>query len=151
MQEDDLQIVRDQVTRFRNAIYSARRDDWKGNMNRFPVECCHHACSLLLLYFGQIGIKGYQTYRGNHPVDGDGQHLWLQKGDVVVDISADQFPGIGERVIVTHDSEWHNALNGKAEAPPTNPDYETDLWEWYREIFGDIEARLAEMPSSAIP
>ncbi len=115
-------------------------------MKGFPVECCHHACSLLLLYFKRVGIEGFQTYSGTHPTNKDKKHLWLQKGDIVIDITADQFPEIGKKVIVTRESPWHDTLRRKALPPPTNPNYDRDIWDWYAEIYLNIEACLAGMP-----
>jgi hypothetical protein len=145
-EDDDLQTVRYHATRFRNAIDSARRDDWKGNMKGFPVECCHHACTLLLLYFKRIGMEGFRTYSGIHPTNQGGRHLWLQKGEIVIDITADQFPEIDKKVIVTRESSWHDSLGRKVHPSPTNPNYDSEIWEWYAEIYLNIEAILAKMP-----
>lgn len=42
-------------------------------------------------------------------------HAWLQAGDIVVDITADQFPEMTNPAIVQENSEWHARLNGEAE------------------------------------
>jgi len=37
-------------------------------------------------------------------------HAWVQRGPLIVDITADQFPEIKEAVIVTTTSTWHRTF-----------------------------------------
>jgi len=53
--------------------------------------------------------------RGDHQANTWSSHTWLEKQNLVVDITADQFPEISDKVIVCLDSEWHRQFNGKIE------------------------------------
>ena len=37
-------------------------------------------------------------------------HSWLQRGNLIIDITADQFEEISEQVIVSTSSRWHENL-----------------------------------------
>lgn len=55
---------------------------------------------------------------GNYGSEENGNwssHAWLQSGELIVDITADQFPDVDARVIVLERSAWHIALNGEVE------------------------------------
>lgn len=80
-------------------------------MQNFPSSACAEACSILGIYLvenqkidplahrtGQIGVQD-QWY---------GSHHWLVHDNIVIDISADQFPIVDEPVIVSHESEFHS-------------------------------------------
>ena len=57
-------------------------------------------------FFYQLGFYG-TVEREPH-----GTHVWIAQNDLVVDITADQFPDIDDEIIVTKSSPWHAALNG---------------------------------------
>jgi len=41
-------------------------------------------------------------------------HAWLQnKEDLIVDITADQFDEIDEKIIVTEDKKWHSSFESE--------------------------------------
>jgi len=103
---------------------------------------------MLLLYFRQLGIEGFQTYSGIDPTDEQERHQWLQKRDLVVDITADQFPGIDNKAVVTRSSAWHDVLEGKPLCVPTDPEYDKEIWEWYRHVYEDT---LACLPDDNVP
>jgi hypothetical protein len=45
---------------------------------------------------------------------GDHSHVWLQQGNVILDITADQFPDFPHGpVYVGSDGDWHAAFAGK--------------------------------------
>lgn len=47
--------------------------------------------------------------------EGDGRHshAWIKQGDIIIDITADQFDEIETPVIVTNASAWHNRFDSK--------------------------------------
>lgn len=68
------------------------------------------ACGDVSLILGQLlddeGIKGFQYICGNK-YEPFSSHGWLQHGEWIVDITADQFDDVNDSVIVTDKSEWH--------------------------------------------
>jgi len=44
---------------------------------------------------------------------GEQSHAWLECGDLIVDITADQFPEIKEKILVTTDRYWHKIFKGQ--------------------------------------
>ena len=66
---------------------------------------------------GEKGVPG--------PDSTERSHAWLQRDDLIVDITADQFGEVDEEVIVTRDSEWHASWR-------TTTDHEAD-YEVYDE------------------
>ena len=69
------------------------------------------ACGDVSLILGQVlddeGITGFQYVCGNK-YEPFSSHAWLQKGEWIIDITADQFPDVAEPVIVADDSAWHS-------------------------------------------
>ena len=49
-----------------------------------------------------VGMRG--AYDERH------SHAWIEAGGVIIDITADQFPCIGEKVIVSEQSGWHETF-----------------------------------------
>jgi len=79
---------------------------------RFPENCCNFAANLVLLELSEAGGERLRRMLGT-VVDDRGDdlatHVWVQAGDLVVDIAADQFEQ--PKVIVEHLSSWHNSLH----------------------------------------
>lgn len=79
---------------------------------RFPDNCCNFAANLLLLELSDAGSERLRRMIGTvHDDRGDdvATHVWVQAGDLVVDIAADQFEQ--PKVIVEHLSSWHCSLH----------------------------------------
>ena len=36
-----------------------------------------------------------------------GTHAWLECANLIIDITADQFPGIKEKILVTRENSWY--------------------------------------------
>lgn len=81
-------------------------------LKRFPKKCCNFAANLLLLDLSESGIAGLRRMMGTVQDErGDDleTHVWVQAGDIIVDITADEY-GQPE-VIVEQQSSWHEALH----------------------------------------
>lgn len=75
-------------------------------MHRFPNGSCGDTSLLLGVHLKK---HGYSTnYVCGTKIDGDEPHAWLEYKDIIIDITAYQFPEIQEKVIVTNKSKWHN-------------------------------------------
>ncbi len=85
-------------------------DPW---LKSFPHNACGHTCHLLGRYFVEVlGVNA--RYVGAE--QGERTHAWLAVGDIIVDITADQF---GQPpVIVSRESAWHAQWNAEEGEPP---------------------------------
>lgn len=90
-----------------------------GQLLNFPRECCNHASNLLLIFFREAGVEGFTSVFGNRPDTDrpDAGHVWVQRGDLVVDITADQFPGQNLKPVIVGESEWHKSRYIRDEGP----------------------------------
>lgn len=114
---------------------------------RFPAKCCNFGANLLLLELAEAGIENLRRMIGTVQDDrGDdvANHVWVQAGDIAIDITADQH-GQPE-VIVETQSAWHLSL---ADVKPFLP--KVDLQEGVpeaeitrlRELYRDVIRELA--------
>ena len=97
------------ATSFRNAIEIMIKDDLYDleHFKDFPKGGCGDACELLSIYLKENNInalyvsgeKGFQS------------HGWLECEDYIIDITADQFNDVDEKVIITDNRDWHDQFN----------------------------------------
>lgn len=75
----------------------------------FPSGACGDTSLVLGQVLDDHGIGGFEYVCGyKYKDDGtSSSHAWLQKGPLIVDITADQFPEVLDAVIVSADSAWH--------------------------------------------
>lgn len=99
----------------------------------FPNGCCGIASDLLGRALIELGFANVVYVNGEQIIDGrEKSHAWIKVGDVIVDITADQFGGAP--VIVTINSPWHTAWTTEDEprAPICNPNnwamYPHTIW-----------------------
>jgi ribosomal protein S27AE len=78
-------------------------------LQSFPNGACGDASILLAHHLALHGFGPYRYVCGRH---GDASHVWLTAGDVIIDITADQFADFDEPVFVAVLSSWHEALAG---------------------------------------
>ena len=116
--EKNLERLRATAREFRLAIEHLDRSVLPVTFENFPRGSCGDAVLLLGTYLldNGYGEFGYVLgERGDHQANTWSSHTWLEKQNLVVDITADQFPEISDKVIVCLDSEWHRQFNGKIE------------------------------------
>ncbi|MBC2726029.1 MAG: transglutaminase domain-containing protein [Desulfosporosinus sp.] len=77
------------------------KSDW---FLRFPHGCCGDTSNLLSRFLRDNGISTEYVsgFRGNQ------SHAWLEYDNLIIDITAYQFPEIKEEVLVTRDKSWHD-------------------------------------------
>jgi hypothetical protein len=61
-------------------------------------------------------------------------HAWVEQGQVLADITADQFTDVPDRVIVTADRSWHDA------GFPSSSATKTASLDWFYENQADSAA-----------
>jgi hypothetical protein len=90
---------------------------------RVNSGACLDITSMLIRYLEEQELGVFQTVSGWYEYGCGtllGSHTWLQSGDLIVDITADQFPDVTEPVIVRTNSEWHEGLVEKSDPKPDN-------------------------------
>ncbi len=97
---------------FRAAIESCELKNLSIGFETFPYGSCGDATLLLGTYLIEQGFDPFHYVCGekrNTATDDWHPHAWLQKSNLVVDITADQFPDITDPVIVSNNSSWHRS------------------------------------------
>ncbi|NTA40588.1 hypothetical protein [Agrobacterium salinitolerans] len=91
--------------RFRDAIERTPANLLPITFQNFPAGACGDATLVLGHYLKAQGLAAFDYVLGmrdNH------SHAWLQHGDIIIDITADQFSEIDQSVIVTAHPTWHS-------------------------------------------
>jgi hypothetical protein len=94
---------------FRKAILKIKDYCPLEGLKNFPTGSCGDAALLLGHHLNNLGYEHVlliSGYKGNR------SHAWIQVKDLIIDITADQFEGIDEKVTVTQDDKWHREFNG---------------------------------------
>jgi hypothetical protein len=82
-------------------------------MQDFPVGACGDAVPLLGTYLAEQGFGTFMYALGLRACDGinrEHSHAWLEADGIIIDITADQFPEVHRKVIVTTRSDWHETF-----------------------------------------
>lgn len=110
----------------------------------FPRGACGDTSLILGQVLHDAGIKGFEYVCGNKYSD-DGarcsSHAWLKNGELIVDITADQFPAVRESVIVTNRSEWHQQWIQDRPTPGTLEAHGTQVPQLWR-LLSILKPRL---------
>lgn len=107
---DRLVLLRAAATRFRSAIERCEPRYLTVTMQSFPIGSCGDATPLLGTFLAQQGLGTFMYVLGerdHNGINGRHSHAWLEDNGIIVDITADQFAEIDQKVIVTAHSEWH--------------------------------------------
>ena len=105
----DLRIV---ATRFRMAIEQCDPKQLTEGMEKFPTGSCGDAVLLLGTYLSAQGLGSFVYVAAwRRQRDGGKQsHAWLESDGIIIDITADQFSDVSEKIIVTRKSLWHQTF-----------------------------------------
>lgn len=108
--QKQIAVVRALATGLREAIVALPIADRQLGLAAFPAGSCGDACLLLGALFADAGINGFRYVCGERGAQSDNtwtSHAWLQRGDLIVDITADQFTDAPAGVIISENSVWH--------------------------------------------
>ena len=105
------QLMKDAARKFRRAIQKGRSNlpEW---FKDFPKGCCGDATAMLGSYLKENGFGSFlfissEFFLTKEGVPQNPSHAWLNRGELIVDITASQFDDELEDVIVSDNSEWH--------------------------------------------
>jgi hypothetical protein len=104
----------------RAAIDAFPKAELPESMSAFPAGCCHAASILLGTYLADCGEQGFLIICGDRGSREEGtwtSHAWLARGDLIIDITADQFLDAPARVIVESNSQWHRSFEWTGSEP----------------------------------
>lgn len=107
-----LNELKELASAFRAALEIADHSLLPITLQAFPHGACGDASLLLAKFLEEHGHGQFDYMLGWR---GDASHAWLQRGSLVVDVTADQFDEIREPVIVCEGSPWHSTLAGEIE------------------------------------
>lgn len=112
-----MEAVRICAERFRAALERCDRNLLPIALQDFPNGSCGDAALLLAKYLQKSGLGRFDYVCGTLYKDGElgfQSHAWLQREDVIVDITADQFDEVQEPVLITRDHSWHKHFEEKS-------------------------------------
>jgi hypothetical protein len=101
---DDLDFIRNIALAVRHEMILLPEELRLWPSRQFPTGACDEASHLLGAILAKRGQSGFSLVvcRGDY-----GVHVWLQRQELSVDITADQFPDAPDDVIVALNSDWH--------------------------------------------
>lgn len=104
---DTVSIIREVATLVR-AITEEVSKSMYHPLGKFPDGWCDDCSRVLGILLSDQGIENLLRVVGSRGEHGGTSHIWLKSGDLIIDITADQFTGeISSPVILTTDSPWH--------------------------------------------
>jgi hypothetical protein len=99
--------IRQLAVQFRHAIERCPRSRLPLQFRDFPRGSCGDAALLLKKFLQENGHTGFAYILG---MRGEQSHAWLQRDNLIVDVTADQFPDQRRSVIVALNSRWHKTF-----------------------------------------
>lgn len=139
--------LRTVVKEFRACLELANRGGLTIGLRDFPSGACGDATLLLGTFLSDRGFGQFNYVcgeRGNIPTEDWTSHAWLQKGNLVVDITADQFDDNDGKVIVSENSAWHRQFTVEEEHSACYRNYDEHTREQldhaYQKIVGIYDA-----------
>jgi len=138
----NIEEIRKLSAELRNAITKMGPEELPNSsfLLRFPNGCCGDASNLLAKYLRENNIESQYVWG----MKGEQSHAWLECCDLIIDITADQFPEIKEKILVTSDKSWHKNFKGQRRS-----DGDFEMFESYNKnrlktIYKNILRRISE-------
>jgi hypothetical protein len=107
----------------RRALERLPATDYPSTWSGFPRGTCGDTALVLGAFLVDKGIKEFLYVSGERGSQFTGDytsHAWLARGNLVIDITADQFADAPGAVIVARHSNWHTTFSAHA---PTVGDF----------------------------
>lgn len=92
----------------------------------------------MLIDAGLLGFSYISASPGSTSDSTWTSHAWLQNGNLVIDLTADQFEDAPDAIIVSDSSEWHQTFRVDGRSPP-----DFRVWSgWGAEMLQSMYARI---------
>jgi hypothetical protein len=158
MDERNMEI--EEIRNISMAVRGAIADSeavWPHFWHGFPGGACSEASLVLGAILDDAGHGGFECAWGEI-VKPDGtrpSHGWLQRGDLIVDITADQFDDVTESIIVSRDSAWHRKWRVVTMSPGDLKEHKirevAELYTLYHEVNRLLAHQLARSAVGGAP
>lgn len=134
--------IRELSMELRNAITKMEPDELPNSsfLLRFPYGCCGDASNLLAKYLRENNIECEYVWG----MRGEQSHAWLECSDLMIDITADQFPEIKEKILVTSDKSWHRNFKSQRRSDGDFEKFEPYNKNRLTTIYENILRRISE-------
>lgn len=135
--------IRQYGLKFRKAIESLTTSEFPQSsfFENFPRGCCGDTSNLFAKYLSKKGIDALYVWGINQ---NDYSHAWLEYRGVIIDLTADQFPEIHDKVIVSKESDWYKqfTMQGryKSDFEEFNQYNSQRLGQVYKNIMNRLES-----------
>ncbi len=110
----DISYLRELSLQFRKALIKYGIKRLPISFHEFPMGSCGDASLLLGKYLDEMGLGQFDYVCGEL---GRQSHAWLEKDGIIVDITADQFDGVVEEIIVTDNNDFHKRFEEDSRHP----------------------------------
>ncbi|MGK2873615.1 MAG: hypothetical protein ACSLFL_15385 [Alphaproteobacteria bacterium] len=141
----DIIWLQERATMFRSAIEQCNRRRLPNTFSYFPAGSCGDAALLLAKFLEESSFGQFNYVLGERD---ERFHAWLERGDLVVDITADQFPDNSRQVIVECHSKWHMSFEREilhvADFEIYDERTRATLRIAYREVLSHLSRRAAQ-------
>ena len=130
------------ATHFRSTLESADKESLPEPFRAFPHGSCDVASQALGVRIREtLGLVCLVRANGTRyrPEGNTQSHAWLVYGDLIIDVTADQFGEGQEPVMVTRNSSWHKEF---ADTGGTQPIDDSDWFtEWCEPALALVRAK----------
>jgi hypothetical protein len=144
----DATAVRDVALTVRAAIESLPASTLPITFSQFPRGSCSDTCLVLGTYLEDTCHLGaFECVSGERGSPADNtwtSHAWLQQGDWLVDITADQFSDAPDRVVVTRSLGWHATFVVTRRNPSNLKAWSGHSTHALRALYSRVKALLAK-------
>ncbi|XOU94450.1 MAG: hypothetical protein ACNFW9_00100 [Candidatus Kerfeldbacteria bacterium] len=109
--DKELEYLEKLATEFRIALLKCNKNSLIGNLRNFPKDSCGESSLLLGKYLNDMNQGIFEYTLGeirNNNNNSYQSHAWLQKENIFVEITADQFPDVELPPYVTIDNPWYD-------------------------------------------
>lgn len=103
--------------KFRLAIEQCDKKILPVTFRCFPKGSCGDTCLILAKYLDDSALGVFNYILGKIYKDDQSYytHAWLKQNQIIVDITADQFNNVQQKVIVTTNSNWYKKFHIESE------------------------------------
>ncbi len=153
MTDEEISRLKELAARFRVAILRTDPDKRPITMRHFPLGSCGDANLLLAKFLQENGFSGIDYVCGNW---GRESHAWLEIGEVVVDIAADQFADamvVLPAAVITNRAGWYSEFEEKFRHPADIDSYDEYARRQLLKAYEEITAHLpppGPLPSQTV-
>lgn len=106
-----------EARRFRRALEKADKLALPDGLRNFPCGACGDASLILAKYLASRNLGPFEYVSGETRAAGFQTHAWLEKGELIIDITADQFDEFTEPVTITTGRSFHDRFTIKHRYP----------------------------------